>query len=146
MRRIISILFIAVSVIFLLAFVILPHHHHGGAICIIMEVCEQDNKVNDEHTHHSDMPNDEHNESCIVETEYVAPFSKNEIKCKILSCKNHHHNHLYLFPVYFLVADLLNFGTGNAFFQTAYGEHISLYESAEAVWVNGLRAPPFILS
>jgi hypothetical protein len=84
----ISISFIAVSVIFLLALIILPHHHHEGLACIVMEVCEQDNKVNDEHTHHSDTPDEEHNETCIAETEYIAPLFKGESKCKISSCKD----------------------------------------------------------
>ena len=146
MKQKISISFIAVSVIFLLALIILPHHHHEGLACIVMEVCEQDNKVNDEHTHHSDTPDEEHNETCIAETEYIVPLFKGESKCKISSCKNYNHNHIYLFPVYFLVADLLNFDTGNFFFKTEYGEHISFYKSAEAVQFNGLRAPPFMLS
>jgi hypothetical protein len=146
MRRKISISFIAVSVIFLQALMVLPHHHHEGLACIVTEVCGQDNKINDEHTHHGDVPGEAHNGTCVAEAEYIVPSSKIETGCKILSCKNDNHNHIYLFPVYFLLADLLSSDTGNSFFKTAYGEHISFYKSAEATQFNGLRAPPFILS
>jgi hypothetical protein len=128
----------------MLALTILPHHHHDGRICIVMDVCEQDHAINDEHTHHNDIPDEEHPDTCIAETEYIAPPFKDEAKCKIFSCKN--YNHIYLFPIYFLVADLLNFDTGNSFFKIEYGEHISFDKSAEATRLNGLRAPPFMLS
>jgi hypothetical protein len=147
MKRKISISFIAVSVIFMLALIILPHHHHDGMVCIVMEVCEeQDNTINDEHTHHNDLPNEEPTETCIAETEYIAPPSKDEAKSKISSCKNCNHNHIYLFPIYFFVADFLNLDAGNSFFKTEYGGHISSCKSAEAIQLNGLRAPPFALS
>jgi hypothetical protein len=142
----ISISFIAVSVIFLLALRVLPHHHHSGQVCFVMETGEQDHTVNDEHTHHNGIPDEGHGKTCVAETEYIAPSFKDEIKCKISSCKNYDHNHIYLFPVFFLVADLLNFDTGNSFFKTAYGEHISFYKSAKAIQFNGLRAPPITLS
>jgi hypothetical protein len=145
-KRKISILFIAASAIFLLLLMILPHHHHEGLACIVMEVCEQDNKVNDEHTYHNDMPGEEHTETCIAETEYIASSFKDEVIYRTSSCKDYNHNHIYLLPVYFLVADLLNFDTGNSFFKAEYGKHISFYKSAEAIQFNGLRAPPLMLS
>lgn len=146
MKRIISITSIAISVFVLLMFAILPHHHHEGAACIMMEFCEWDNTVNDEHTHHSEVPNEGHNESCIFESKYIVSNFNNEIKCKASSCKDYNHNHIQLFSVYFLAEDLLNFDTGNFCLSTEYGESISFYKLAEANQFHGLRAPPAILS
>jgi hypothetical protein len=138
----ISISVIAVSVFFSLTFIILPHHHHGGQVCFVMKTGEQDHTVNDEHTHHKDIPGKSHTKTCIAETEYIAPFSKHEPRCKILSCKDYTHNHSCLFSADFLVADLLRVDTGVSLFKTAYRDHISFYKSAKATPFNGLRAPP----
>lgn len=124
---------------------IVPHHHHEGLVCVVMEICEQDNQVNDEHTEHSDLPSDsEHEKSCVGESEYTAPRAANEIKCKISSCQNHDFTHL--FPIFFLAADILSFDTGTSTSDFKYGEYISFYKSSEASQFHGLRAPPFIIS
>lgn len=146
MKRKISILSIAVSVLVLLVFAILPHHHHEEMACLIMEFCEQDDAVNDEHTHHNEAPEEGHNGSCISESEYIVSNFNDETKCKVSSCKGYNHNHILFFPVYFLVADLLNFDIGKSCPKTEYGEYISFYKSAEATQFHGLRAPPAILS
>ncbi|MDR0394051.1 MAG: hypothetical protein LBH77_02720 [Tannerella sp.] len=145
MKQKVSISFIAVSVIFLLALMILPHHHHDGQACIVMEVCEQDRKVNDEHTHHTDIPDEGHAGTCIGETVFITPSFKTEAKYKTSFFKDDYLNPNYLFPVYFLVADLLNFEAGNSLFKP-YGEPVSFYKSVEVAQCNGLRAPPFMLS
>jgi hypothetical protein len=146
MKRKISILSIAVSVLVLLVFAILPHHHHEEMACLIMEFCEQDDAVNDEHTHHNEAPEEGHNGSCISESEYIVSNFNDETKCKVSSCKDYNHNHILFFPVYFLVADLLNFDIGKSCPKTEYGEYISFYKSAEATQFHGLRAPPAILT
>jgi hypothetical protein len=137
----ISISLIAVPVIFLLTLMILPHHHHNGQACLGMEVCAPDRQVNDEHTHHTDTPDEGHGGTCIAETVFTAPSSN---KTSFLKTDYLHPN--CSFPVYFLVADVLNFETGNSFFKPAYGEHISFYKSAAVAQCNGLRAPPFMSS
>jgi hypothetical protein len=144
-KRIISISLIAISTLVLLLFIILPHHHEGG-VCIIMEYCEQDNAINDEHTHHSGATNGRHSESCIAESDFILPYFNDEIKCKVFSCKGYNHNHIYLFSVYFLVADFFNFDIDDSFTGIGYGEYISFHKSAEANQFHGLRAPPITLS
>lgn len=143
MKHLISISFITVSVFTLLIFIIVPHHHHTGSACFVMELCEQDNTINDEHTHHH---NDDAKESCIVESEFVISHFNDETKYKVSSGKDYNFNHIYPFPVYFFVADFLNFGIDGSLNEINYDECTSIYKSAEVNQFHGLRAPPATLS
>lgn len=42
------------------------HHHHMGRICMVVERCQQDGNLNDEHTGHHENEND----SCRVHQMY----------------------------------------------------------------------------
>lgn len=42
------------------------HHHHMGRICMVVERCQQDGNLNDEHTEHHENEND----SCRVHQMY----------------------------------------------------------------------------
>lgn len=141
MKKFVSISFVALSSLILLLLAIVPHHHHEGLVCIVMEICEQDNQVNDEHTDHRELPNDnDHEQSCVAESEYTAPKT-DDTRCKVPSCQNHDFTHL--FPIFFLAADVLTFDTGISLSDYKYGEYILFYKSAEANQFHGLRAPPF---
>ncbi len=37
---------------------VVMHHHHMGRICMVVERCQQDGKLNDEHTEHHENKND----------------------------------------------------------------------------------------
>ena len=37
---------------------VVMHHHHMGRICMVVERCQQDGKLNDEHTEHHENEND----------------------------------------------------------------------------------------
>lgn len=37
---------------------VVMHHHHMGHICMVVERCQQDGKLNDEHTEHHENEND----------------------------------------------------------------------------------------
>ena len=144
-KRIISISFVALSSLVLLILAIVPHHHHEGLVCIVMEICEQDNQVNDEHTDHRELPNDsDHEQSCIAESKYTSPKTTNETKCKVSSCQNHDLTHL--FPIFFLAADFLIYDSGESTSDFEYGEFISFYKSAVANQFQFLLAPPSIIS
>jgi hypothetical protein len=130
-RKNVSILFIAIASFILLALAVVSHHHHDGLPCIVTE--------------HRDLPGDSEEGTCIVESEYTAPKTVDEIKCKITSCRNHDFNHL--FPVCFLAADFLSFTTGVSTSDSKCGEYILLlYKSSDANLFHGLRAPPFIIA
>ena len=134
---------LSVSTIILLILMTIPHHHHdNGTACIIIEVCEHDNAIDDEQTHHSEAPDKCHNSKCLVETEFVIPHPNNDIKYKIYSNKDNNSN---LFSAYFLVASFIDFDSEYRFLKIEYEEHFLLYKSAEANQYHGLRAPPVIL-
>lgn len=45
---------------------VMMHHHHMGRICMVVERCQQDGNLNDEHTEHHENEND----SCRVHQMY----------------------------------------------------------------------------
>lgn len=45
---------------------VVMHHHHMGRICMVVERCQQDGNLNDEHTEHHENEND----SCCVHQMY----------------------------------------------------------------------------
>lgn len=122
----------------------MPHHHHETSPCFVMEFCEEDNTVNDEHTHHH-IP-DGNTESCTADFKYfVRPFN-DIIKSHGSYLNDCGYIHTFLFPVHFLIAGFLDHEIENSIFKTEYGEYINFYKSAEANHFHGLRAPPYILS
>jgi hypothetical protein len=130
-KRNVSILFITIASFILLALAVVSHHHHEGLPCIVTE--------------HRDLPDDGEHGTCIVESEYTAPKTIDEIKCKIVSCRNHDSNHL--FPMFFLAADFLPLATEISTSDNKCGDYILLlYKSSDANLSHGLRAPPFVIS
>lgn len=127
----------------MLVFAILPHHHHEEVACVAVDYCEQNNAINDEHTNGSEIPEDDHDGSCISEMKFIVSNFKNETKCNVFSFKD--YNHKYLFSIYFLVAGLFNFDTRNFHLKTKCEEYISFYKSVKASQFHGLRAPPTII-
>lgn len=143
MKKIISIAFIALSSLLLLIMTVVPHHHHKGLACMIIEICDEDNNVNDEHTSHSTIPfESQQGETCVADAEYTAPQSNKENQCKVASCADNHIIHL--FPLFYLAADNFVFDADALGSVTDYGDYIEFYTSAEANHFNGLRGPPYI--
>jgi len=144
-KRVISISFIVISTLLLLVYTIIPHHHHEISPCFVIEFCEEDNTINDEHTYHH-IP-DGNTESCTADFEYIVrPFS-DTIKSNVSYFED--YGHTFLFPIHFLIADFLHHEIEDSFSKTEYGEYgeyINFYKSAEANQFHGLRAPPYFLS
>jgi hypothetical protein len=143
LKRKVSISFITTAVVMLLFLAVVPHHHHERVACIVMERCEQDHAINDEHTSHHADGNMQH-ELCFTETGYIVPQVNNEIKCKVSFCG--HHNHIHLFPVLYLFADFLIYNAAYSSPKPDHGEYVSFYKSAEPSQFHGVRAPPYLLS
>jgi len=142
LKRKCSISAIAVSTVLFLILAVIPHHHHRGVACVVIEQCEQDNAVNDEHTHHNDTDDGEsHNGICIVESEFITPSSLDETKSKVFENLN---DNTSLFLILFLAGDLFNSHLANLFIESDYGEYILNYTSVEASQSHSLRAPPAI--
>ena len=45
---------------------VMMHHHHMGRICMVVERCQQDGNLNDEHTEHHDQESEGDRENCSV--------------------------------------------------------------------------------
>lgn len=141
MKRYLIISILAISTFFMLVLKVVPHHHHAGIACIILELCEEDDTYNDEHTHHEKTPErNTHDNSCITELDVIIPASDHETIYKILSGKDH----LNLSALFILPAHLLNLLNESTTSDTDYGEYISHYQSAQLNHHNGLRAPPYL--
>lgn len=142
-KKFIFISFISLSNLLLLIMTVVPHHHHEGLACMIIEICDEDNIINDEHTSHNTIPFDsQQKETCVADAEYTVPQSHEENQCKVSSCTDNHIIHL--FPLYYLAADNFAFGNIASGSGTDYGKYIVFYTSAEANHFNGLRGPPYI--
>ncbi|WP_291598965.1 DUF6769 family protein [Bacteroides sp.] len=141
MKRYLIISILAISTFFMLVLKVVPHHHHAGIACIIIELCEDDDAYNDEHTHHEKTSEQNtHDNSCITEIDVIVPASDNEIIYKILSAKDH----LDLSVLFILPVQLLSTLTESASSDKDYGEYILHYQSAHLNRLNGLRAPPYL--
>jgi hypothetical protein len=132
--------FIALATLMLLMSGIVPHHHHEGIACMVMEFCESDNAINDEHAHHHDKGNMPYGALCVAESDYIVPQTHHDLKCKVSSCT--HLNHDYLFPILLLASDYLSDISAQASIQWEYGECILFYTTTCASSIHGLRAPP----
>ncbi|KAA6346888.1 hypothetical protein EZS27_005631 [termite gut metagenome] len=144
LKRTVSISCLAGATLLLLAFMIFPHHHHyGGWVCYVMERCEQDGDINDEHTcHHANDSN--HHDCCIAEIHYIVPSTYNDIKCKVFSC-NDNHCLIHLFPVLCFPMDSNICSIDLFAVKYGFGEVVSFYKFTDVSQNHGLRAPPFFL-
>jgi hypothetical protein len=144
LKRIVSILFIAIAALVLCVFAVVPHHHHHGIPCFAMERCEQDGHVNDEHTHHHNDADDiNHHDHCVLTTGYVLSLTE-EVKCKVFSC-NHTHYHIHPCPTLCVLTDSPVYDAGISAIKREYGGHLFFYKSSYIGYNSGLRAPPCLL-
>ena len=99
---------------------------------MVMELCEQDNTYNDDHTEHGTDRDEHHQTACVSSVDYI---SSSSITKSSLDSENGISLHL---PVIFLLADILalDFSASEPVSYTS----VVLGESC------GLRAPPFYLS
>jgi hypothetical protein len=118
----------------------IPHHHHESVLCMVVEICESDNSINDEHTNHYDDSNMAHDHLCVAESDFIIPQDNSEIKSSDLSCDN--SDHICFFPVFFLVSSFLHDVSAISVSGSKYGESHLFYTSTEASQIHGLRAPP----
>jgi hypothetical protein len=128
----------------LLVLGIVPHHHHDGAVCMVMERCEKDNSVNDEHTNHHPDEGMKQGQSCVADGDFYAFLPDSRIKCSTSFCDNC-DNHAHFFSILYLFADFLTHPEENISIKSEYGEYIAFYTSAEASQFHSLRAPPYML-
>lgn len=119
----------------IIALPMVPHHHHHGTLCVVMERCQSDGAINDQHTHHHSDENHHHQDECLKTFKAVVAndpdhsVADNAPLCTLLiafveqwMAEQHH-----------AVAKLLD----------GYSIH---YQSINAAISGSLRAPPRFLS
>lgn len=140
MKRILSIYPLVIATLFIIVFSAIPHHHHKEVLCMVMELCEQDNTYNDDHTGHGTGQDKHHQTNCVSNVDYIP--SSTIIKSS-LDSGNGISLHL---PVIFLLADILALDFNTSELETTYDGYVVSYTSVVLGESCGLRAPPFYLS
>lgn len=130
-----NIIIVILSAIILLVVPVIPHHHHEDVTCFTMELCENDNTYNDEHTSHpKTAESSESGTACIEESTYTDSNTGT----------NNNSSDYKLNPDLIISILLFNYnGLLCAEKQTRlYGDYIIFYTSAEIDRSNALRGPP----
>ena len=138
MKRIFSIVPVAIAIVSIVLFSAMPHHHHREVLCTVVEKCEQDNAYNDGHTGHESGENGESN--CVADAEYV---SSNTSRDDLISYNEGYS--LSFFPCFSVFAGYLVHGMVQLYREVVYGEYGISYTSALLGGSSGLRAPPYFL-
>lgn len=137
MKRILSIYPLVIATLFIIVFSAIPHHHHKEVLCMVMELCEQDNTYNDDHTDHGTDQDIHHQNSCVPNVDYI---SSSGMTKSSLDSGNGMLLHL---PILFLLADILTLNLNTSELETIYDEYVVSYTSVVLGESCGLRAPPF---
>lgn len=141
MKKLFSILSVSIAVLLITAFSIVPHHHHEEGLCMVMEMCQEDNRYNDQHTTHDTSEEASHHDNnCVTNTQYTAP-TKGLKDGHVFENGDHLHLLDYISSLisYFILSP--EYST----IQTASFRHVVSYKSALLGLSRGLRAPPYSL-
>lgn len=129
-RKGIAFLFLAISIIMLIA-IVFPHHHHWQELCLVEHCCEEDtDHSSSEHHHH--CANDCKTNACITQFHCPQPPS-NESFAPLL-----YPEIIYIFSTYF--SDLILSDREIKHTPIPYHECLHSYNY---VYGSALRAPPF---
>lgn len=140
MKRIFSIYPLIIATLFLMMFSVIPHHHHKEVLCLVMELCEQDDAYNDDHTSHGSEHDEDHQNTCISNADYIP--SSGVVKSNLHS----EDGSSYPISVLFLLANILTLSLDTPESEATYGVYVVSYASVVLGESSGLRAPPYIFS
>ncbi len=108
---------------------------------MVMEMCEQDNTYNDQHTEHETSQEEgNHDNDCVVSALYTAP--SNVLKGESVAGGNHD----FLVQSFCLLASYILYIPQFSIIPTTYPSYVISYASAPLGLSCGLRAPPSYLS
>ncbi|NQU33935.1 MAG: hypothetical protein HQ521_11920 [Bacteroidetes bacterium] len=92
-NKIISISFVVVANILLLANLVIPHHHHESEICVDVSHCESDNVKHDDSStkHDHDHDSTSKTDHCALNQVYIVATDnvKQDYSSFIFSCSNY---------------------------------------------------------
>ena len=132
MRRLPNIIICTIGTLAMLIAPMIPHHHHGEVICAIMEQCEMDGEVNDEHTEHHGNQEGKGCSSC----------DKNAQWYDIKSSNQRYTHDTYALPLLTLLGYEWHF-EGKKTDKTRLKPRKSTPQACKlSVRTKGLRAPP----
>ena len=141
MKQFFSILPVSIVVLLITVFSIVPHHHHKEVLCMVMEMCEQDNTYNDQHTEHETSPEEaDCDNGCVVSALYTAPSNVLNGDSVIDG------NHDFLVKSFCLLTSYVLYIPQFSIIPKTYLSYVISYESAPLGLSCGLRAPPSYLS
>ncbi len=120
----------ALAVLALLILPYIPHHHHAGALCTMVEHCDEDGTDNDEHTNHNGDGT-----SCIEDEGFMASQSGTSDSDTVPPLF-----HVFILPVNTLVSGKMQLTWQGVV--SGY-ETCCLYQSADVSNAVALRAPPY---
>lgn len=140
MKRILSIYPFVIAALFTIVFSAIPHHHHEEVLCMVMELCEQDNTYNDDHTDHGSGQDERHQNACLFNMDYI---SSSGMTKSSLDSENGTPLHL---PVLFLLSEILTLDLTTPELEIIYDGYVVSYTSVVLGESCGLRAPPSFLS
>lgn len=140
MRKAISIFFILLANMVILAHTVVPHHHHNKAFAAVISFFDDDYQHTAEHhhgtTHHHDNTN--HSEECLINEVYVTTYRIHNDDCTI---HPPHFCDLDWHPLFVLPCQNRTIPIqALPFRQKPYIEIIHLVSITHSF---GLRAPPF---
>ena len=132
MRRLANIIVWTIGVMAMLIAPMIPHHHHGEVVCMIMERCELDDAINDEHTEHQSQQPGEGCTSCDKSSQW---YDRKGHQTRISSG-------LYLLPLLTRLGYEWRVEDVDTSVIKRNVKRSTCYESARHGTTLGLRAPP----
>lgn len=139
MKQLFSILPISIAILLITVFSVVPHHHHKEMLCMVMEMCENDNTYNDQHTEHETSQEDaNHENGCVVNTLYTTPSASLNGDSSLVDGGNQHS----LFQCFCLLASYILYTPEYSIIKATCPPYAVSYKSAYLGLSCGLRAPP----
>lgn len=128
------IVLLAVAIICMLLMMAVPHHHHAMGVCLMQEICHQDGRVNDSHTHHSEAS----------DTHHIIPVTGKHLSLGSMSDLGSGHS--CWTPFFLLGLPGIDVGALCAplfFIRRVYACALPAWHGQPVLSGHGLRAPPF---
>ena len=141
-NKLISISFVVIANILLLANLVIPHHHHESEVCVVVSHCESDNEKHDDSSssHKHDHDSNSKTDHCALNQVYIVATDnvRQDYSHVIISISN------YDLPD-FLALFLLNEGQASKREITSRLDYYPIYSYYNFVSTSiGLRAPPIV--
>lgn len=140
MKKIVNILFLMLTTLFV-AHAVMPHHHHNSMICIERSHCADDKKAHEhsEETNQHQHDGNKDTQTCILKQIIITNLNNQTQKvCKCVNCNNN-------FPIILIAILFSDFDYYSV--KITDFSYFHIIQSDYSVFVPkcfGLRAPPIV--